>query len=75
MATLTGRVPLEEINTKAREVQFTRLALTAIAAVLVGIGWLAGKTFNAVWLALAWSTVAVKVGWKQARTGGARGPS
>lgn len=74
MAIALGRVPLDEINTRAREVHFGRTLLTVIAAVLYGAGWVAAKVFGAVWLAVAWSAVAVKVGWTEAR-GGARGPS
>jgi hypothetical protein len=74
MVTLVGRVPLEEINTQARQVEFGRVLLTVIAAVLFGVGWLAGKTFSLLWLGLAWSVVAVKVGWKQGRAG-TRGPA
>jgi len=68
-------VPLDAINTQAREIEFGRVALTVIAAVLFGVGWLVGKTVRLVWLALAWSFVAVRVGFQQGRTGGARGPA
>lgn len=75
MATILARVPLAEINTQARDVHFGRTLLTVIAAVLFGAGWLAAKVVAAVWLAVAWSAVAVKVGWHEARTGGPRGPA
>ena len=79
--TVLDRVPLETINVQARQVEFGRLLLTVIAAALYGLGWLAAKTvtvtgklLGAVWLALAWSAVAVKVGWNEARAG-TRGPA
>ena len=75
MASLAGRVPLDAINTRAREVEFGRVLLTVLAGVLFGLGWLVGKTVKLVWLAVAWSFVAVKVGFEQGRTGGARGPA
>jgi hypothetical protein len=74
--TVLDRVPLETINTRAREVHFGRTLLTIIAAVLYAVGWLAAKTLGGLWLALAWSAVAVKVGWTEARAGaGTRGPA
>lgn len=76
MATVLTRVPLRDINAQARDVEFGRTVLTILAAVLFGVGWLAAKTVGAVWLALAWSAVAVKVGWNEAHgSGRARGPA
>lgn len=72
--TVLDRVPLEDINARAREVHFGRTLLTIIAAILYAVGWLAAKTLGGIWLALAWSAVAVKVGWTEARAG-TRGPS
>lgn len=74
--TVLDRVPLEDINTRARDVAFGRTLLTIIAAVLYGLGWLTAKVLGGIWLALAWSAVAVKVGWTEARAGaGTRGPA
>lgn len=66
------RVPLDRISVEAREVHFGRAVLTVLAGLLFGIGWLAAKTAAAVWLALAWSATAVKVGWTEARRSPAR---
>jgi hypothetical protein len=90
MVTLVGRVPLEEINSKARAAKFGRTVQTIIAGVLYGLGWVshkvlggtlygigwsAAKAFGVTWTVLAWMALAVKVGWVEARSGGARGPS
>lgn len=62
LSALTAR-----ITTEARDVRFGRTALTLIAAVLFAVGWIAGKVLGGIWLALAWSATAVKVGWVEAR--------
>lgn len=72
--TVLDRVPLEDINTRARDVHFGRTLLTVIAALLYAVGWLTAKILGGIWLAFAWSAVAVKVGWTEARAG-TRGPS
>lgn len=74
MTTLAERIPLDEITEQAREVRFGRSVLTVIAAVLFGLGWLVAKAFGVTWLALAWSAVAVREGWREARKVN-RGPS
>jgi hypothetical protein len=86
MVTVQRRIRLDAINAGARQVQFGRALLTAIAVslwavgyvahkgiggTLYGIGWFGGKV---VWPALVWMALAVKVGWVDAR-GGARGPA
>jgi hypothetical protein len=65
--TLLARVPLERIDEQARRVEFIRTALTVLAGLLWLIGWAAGKSLGALWLALAWSAAAVRVGWSDAR--------
>jgi len=67
------RVPVEEITTEARQVRPGRTLLTLIAAVLYGVGWLAGTVLGALWLALAWSGTAVRVGWRDAHRPRVRG--
>lgn len=66
--TLLERVPVERISAEARQVDVGHTVLTLLAAVLYGIGWLAGKVLGTIWLAIAWSATAVKVGWTEART-------
>lgn len=72
--TVLTQVPVEDITARARQVQFGRVLLTIIAAILYGVGWVAAKVLGGLWLALAWSVVAIKVGWTEARAG-TRGPS
>ena len=65
--TMLARVPVDQITAEARKVRFTRTLLTVLAAALWFIGWTAAKTLGGIWLALAWSATAVRVGWNEAR--------
>lgn len=67
------RVPVERINREARETHFWRTVLTLVAGLLYGVGWLAAKGFTLLWLVLAWSAVAVRVGWQEGRRAGSAG--
>lgn len=67
MTAVLQRVPVDRITAEAREIHPARTALTLVAAVLYGLGWLAAKTVAVVWLVVAWSFAAVKVGWSDAR--------
>lgn len=58
---------LDRINAEARDVEIGRAVLTAVAAVLFAIGWLAAKVVGVVWLSIAWSATAVRLGWSEAR--------
>lgn len=57
----------ERITAQARQARFWRTVLTILAGVLFGVGWVAAKACAVAWLALAWSTVAVREGWREAR--------
>lgn len=67
------RVPVDRISSEARDVHFGRTVLTLLAAVLYGVGWVVAKVFGLLWLAVAWSGTAVKVGWQDARRGSGGG--
>jgi hypothetical protein len=67
--TVLDNVPVGRITAQAREVHFWRTVLTIIAGLLFGVGWLAYKTVAVTWLAGAWSAVAVREGWLEARKG------
>lgn len=71
--TVLDRVPVDRITEQARELHPGRTLLTLLAALLYGLGWLAGKTVMGVWFVLAWSFAAVKVGWTDARGGSGGG--
>lgn len=58
---------LDRITAEARQMRFGRVLLTILAGLLYGVGWIAAKGFGGLWLALAWSAVAVRVGWQEAR--------
>jgi hypothetical protein len=66
MAVMT-HVPLDRITAEAREVEIGRTLLTLVAGVLFAIGWVAAKVVGALWLAVAWSATAVRLGWSEAR--------
>lgn len=58
---------LDAINAEAQRIQFTRTALTAIAGITFGIGWLTCQFFAWFWLILAWLMAGVKEGWRSAK--------
>lgn len=66
------QVPLQRITAEARQVHFGRTVLTIMAGLLFGLGWLVAKTLGGIWLALAWSVTAVRLGWAEARSSTAR---
>lgn len=72
MAEWSEQIPLDRITAQARQVRFWRTVLTVLAGLLFGVGWLVAKAFGVMWLAVAWSAAAVKVGWQEARRGAAR---
>jgi uncharacterized membrane protein YedE/YeeE len=67
LASMLDRVPVDEINTRARETHFWRTVLTVVAGLLFGLGWVAAKACAVVWLACTWSAAAVAIGWREAR--------
>ena len=74
MTTLTDRIPVDQITEQAKQVRFWRSVATVIAACLFGLGWVAFKFFAVLWFACAWSGVAVREGWREARNA-PHGPS
>jgi len=60
-------VPMERINRQAREVHFWRTVATLLAGLLFAVGWLVAKGFTVLWLGVAWTATAVKVGWQAGR--------
>lgn len=60
-------VDTARISAQAREVQFRRAFLLALAGMLYAAGWAARKIFQAVWLVAAWSWTAVRLGWQEAK--------
>jgi hypothetical protein len=67
------RVPVDRITVEARQVEIGRTLLTVVAGLLFAVGWLAAKAVGVIWLALAWSATAVRLGWSEARAS-SRGP-
>lgn len=55
------------ISTQAEAIRPGRALLTLIAGLFFAIGWLTAKTFGVLWLVVAWSIAAVKVGWQEGR--------
>jgi uncharacterized membrane protein YedE/YeeE len=65
--TVLDRVDLDAITVQARQVRFWRTVLTVIAGLLFGAGWVTAKAFGVMWLAAAWTAVAVREGWREGR--------
>ncbi|SEF34383.1 hypothetical protein SAMN05421837_107354 [Amycolatopsis pretoriensis] len=61
------RVPTDRINARAKALSAGRVALTVVAAVLFGLGWLIAKALGGAWFVLAWCFAAIQVGWNDAR--------
>jgi hypothetical protein len=61
------RVPVDEINRQARDIHFWRTVATLLAGLLFAVGWLVAKGFTVLWLGVAWTATAVKVGWQAGR--------
>lgn len=58
---------LEQVDHDARELRPHLVILTLVAGVLFALGWLVGVVFRGVWLVVAWSIAAAKVGFKTGR--------
>jgi hypothetical protein len=61
------RVPVEDIRTRAAEVDPAKLVLALLALPFLIVGWLAGKVWTVLWAVTSWSVAAVQVGWFEAR--------
>lgn len=55
------------ISAQAEAMKPGRALLTLIAGLFFALGWLVAKTFGVLWLVVAWSAAAVKVGWQEGR--------
>jgi hypothetical protein len=64
--TTLDRIAVEDITRQAREISPGRTLLTWIGALLFAVGWIVRKTFGVIWLAGAWTFVAVREGWREA---------
>lgn len=71
MTLLDGAV-VDRITVEARQIHFGRVLLTVFASLFFAVGWVAAKTCQVLWLAVAWMFAAVKVGWQDARKPAAR---
>lgn len=66
MTTVDGFV--DRVNVEAREVRVGRMILVGFAAVFFAVGWILAK----MWLAVAWTIAAAKIGWFEAGGPGRR---
>lgn len=66
-ASLLDRIPVDEITARAREAKPGRVALTVLAALLFGAGWVAAKSLAVAWLGVSWCFTAARLGWRDAR--------
>ncbi len=60
-ASALDRLPVDEITAQARQVRFGRTLLNLIAFTLIMVG----KSFGLLWLAVVWSCLAVREGWRE----------
>lgn len=67
----TAEIPLDELAERAAEARPGRAAVTALTAVLVALGWLAGRSLvvlgwlaGRTWLILAYAAEAVIFGFR-----------
>lgn len=56
------RIPVDRINTEARQINLGRALLTLVAGLLYAIGWIVARTTIYLWIAITWCVAAVKVG-------------
>lgn len=56
-------------------IRLGRVALTVVAAVLFGAGWVTAKALVPLWMVVSWSATAVRVGWQDASRRGPDGGS
>ena len=64
---LAERYHVDEITKQARDVKPGQVVLALIASVLFGLGWLIAKLFTLAFFCGAWSAVAIRTGWREAR--------
>jgi len=61
------RVPVEDIRTRASEIDPAKLVLAFLALPFLILGWVAAKVWMVLWTVTSWSVAAVQVGWLEAR--------
>lgn len=66
MTAVLDRIPVEQITAEARDVHVGRALLTFLALIPFVLGWVAGMAVTSV----VWVGVAMKAGWREARTVG-----
>jgi hypothetical protein len=63
MATAQLQLPVEEITARAREVKFTRVALT----LFLGFFWVIGWALGHAWTGVVMMVITVRRGWRDAQ--------
>lgn len=58
---------LDQVSARARDIHLGRVLLTALAAVLFALGWLAARTVTGAVTVTLWCAAAVALGWRDAR--------
>lgn len=61
------RVPVEDIRTRASEIDPVKLLLAFLALPFLVLGWLAAKVCTVLWTVTSWAVAAIQVGWIEAR--------
>jgi hypothetical protein len=63
-------IDLDRVALEARELRPRpgRAAILVVASLFFALGWLAGVVLTGLWLALAYSFTAARLGWRQGRS-------
>jgi hypothetical protein len=67
-ASLLERVPVDGITAQARQVRFWRTVGSALAWLLLALGFVTARLLSTLWLGAAWCAVAVRAGWREGRS-------
>jgi len=67
---MLGRVPVDEISIRARQIKLGHILLTVFGAVLIAVSWCVAKVLLLAWFLLwgwaKWVIAALMVGWEAA---------
>lgn len=68
MTSITERVPADAITARARQARPGRTALAVVAWLLLNAAFAAARLLSVLWLAVAWSAIALHEGWCEGRS-------
>jgi hypothetical protein len=68
LTSVTGRVPVDRISERAHAARPGRTLLAAAAWLLLNAAFAAARLLSVLWLAVAWSAIALHEGWCEGRS-------